>query len=137
MFGHGEVSTTVDAKPFVFTLTALIGSTAAAVLLFALGRGAALAIFAGILFSILALAAAVVLFAMVTDRTYIEDGVLHTRYLFKKADIPLGDIGRVTCVDKEYYVFDKKNAVLAKVNGRLTGIDSILYALEKSGVNFQ
>ena len=137
MFGHGEISTQVDAKPFVFTLAALVGSAAAAVLLFALGRGAALSIFAGILFSILAVAAAAVLFAMVTDRTYVEDGTLHTRYLFKKADIPLGDIGRVTCVDREYYVFDKKNSVLAKVNGRLTGIDSILYALEKSGVRFE
>ena len=137
MFRHGEVSTEVDAKPFVFTLAALIGSAAAAVLLFVLGRGAGLAVFAGILFSILAIAAAVVLFAMLTDRAYVEDGVLKTRYLFKKASIPLESIGRVTCVDKVYYVFDKKNNVLATVNGQLSGIDSILYALEKSGVSFE
>ena len=137
MFGHGQISTEVDAKPFVFTLAALIGSLAAAVLLFTLGHGAGLAVFAGIIFAIVAAAAAAVMFAMLTDRAYVENGVLKTRYLFKKASIPLESIGRVTCVDKVYYVFDKKDSVLATVNGQLTGIDSILHALEKSGVRFE
>lgn len=137
MFRHGEISTETDRRPFIFALAAFIGSLAAAVLLFTLCGGEPLAIFAGILLSIVAAAAGAVLFAMLTDRAYVENGELRTSYLFKRARIPLKDIGRVTCLDREYYVFDRKGELLATVNGRLTGIDSILYALEKNGVRFE
>lgn len=137
MFSHGEISTEVDKKPFFFTVAAAAVSTAAAVLLFVLGRGNALAIFSGVLVAVVAAAAFAVLFAMLTDYAYVRDGVLTTRYLFKKRNIPFSDIGRVTCTDKVYRVFDRNGNVTATVNGMLTGIDKILYSMEKNGVRFE
>ena len=94
MFRHGTVSTEVDRKPFVFTLTAFVVSLAATVLLFVFGHGNALAVFAGILMAIVAIASGAVLFALLTDRAYIENDVLHTGYLFRKNAIPLDKIGK-------------------------------------------
>jgi len=134
---HGDVSTETDRKPFLFTLIAFAGSTAAAVLLFVFSRGDGLAIFAGILVSVVAVGSLVILFAMLTDYAYIEQGVLRTRYLFKKAQIPLGGIGKVTCKEKVYYIYDQRGDLLGTINGQLTGIDSILRALENNGVRFE
>lgn len=137
MLRHGDISTEIDRKPFLFTLIAAAGSTAAAVLLFVLGRGNALSIFSGILIAVVAAAALIILFVMLTDYAYIEGGVLRTRYLFRKENIALSDIGKVTCREKVYYVFNKQGGVAATINGQLTGIDGILYAMEKNGVCFE
>lgn len=137
MFKHGDCSTEVDRRPFLFTLIAFLGGTAAAVLLFVLGRGNPLSIFAGILIAIVAVAALVVLFAILTDYAYVENGMLKTRYLFKRTSTPLSQIEKVTCRDKVYYVYGKHGEVAATVNGLLTGIDTILTAFEKHGVRFE
>ncbi len=136
MFRHGEASTEVDKKPFVFTLAAFAVSLATAVLLFVLGGGEGLAIFAGILLAVVAAGSGAVLFAMVTDRAYVENGVLTMTYLFRKTRIPVGEIGRVTLKDDVYSVFDRKGVLRGTVNGRLTGIGTVLHALDKQGVPF-
>ena len=137
MFKHGPYSTETDRKPFFFTLTAFLGSLGAALLLFLLGRGEALAVFAGILFSVLALAAAPVLLALVTDRAYIEDGVLHLRYLLRRAAVPLDEIGRLRYHEQVYSVFDRKGRLLGTINAQLTGIDRVLHKLDECGVPFE
>ena len=137
MFKHGDVSTEIDRKPFLFTLIAALGSSTAAILLFVLGKGAGLAVFAGILVAIVAAVSLFILFVMLTDYAYIEQGVLHTSYLFKKAHIPLEEIGKVTCKERVYYIYGKREKPLATVNGQLTGIDNILYCLENNGVRFE
>ncbi len=137
MFRHGDVSTEVDKKPFWFTLIAFVGSTAATVLLFVLGWGQALAIFAGILLAIVAVGSLVILFAMLTDYAYIDQGILRTRYLFKKTAVPLAEIGKVTCREKVYYIYNRRGDLLGTVNGLLSGIDSILGELENNGVHFE
>lgn len=136
MFRHGDVSTEVDRKPFLFTLVAFLGSTAAAVLLFALG-GNGLAVFSGILISVVAAASLIILFAMLTDRAYIEDDVLKTQYLFKRTSIPLSKIEKITCRDRIYYVYGWHGDVAATINGQLTGIDRLLVTFEKHGVRFE
>ena len=137
MFKHGDVSTETDRKPFLFTLLAAVGSTVAAVLLFVFGKGAGLAVFAGVLTAIVAVASLVVLFAILTDYAYIEQDVLHTRYLFKKNRIPLADIGKVTCRENVYYIYGRRENLLGTVNGLLSGIDTILNALGNYGVRFE
>ena len=77
MFRHGEISTETDKKPFVFALLAFSVCLTAALLLFILGGGQGLAVFAGVLLSIVALAAAAVIFAMATDRAYIDGDTLY------------------------------------------------------------
>ena len=134
MFRHGEISTEVDRRPFWFTLTGFILSLTAAVLLFVFGGGEGLAIFAGLLVAVVALAGGAVLFAMLTDRAYIEDGVLHIGYLFKRAKIPLTEIGRLSCKDEVYTVFDRRGAAVGTINGRLTGIGEILHHLDQNGI---
>lgn len=136
MFRKGQVGTEVDKGPFFFTLTAFAAGLAVTVLLFALGRGDGLAVFAGIMFSVMTLAAAAVLFAMVTDRVYIDDGVLYTSYLFKKSSIPVKDIGRITFADDLYTVFDKKNNKTATMNAKLTHIGDVIHCLDEAGVDF-
>ena len=136
MLRRGEISTEVDRKPLFFTIAALAGCTIAAVLIFVLGKGDALGIFAGVLLTIVAVAAAVVLFAMLTDRAYIDGNVLHLSYMFKRADVPVEKIGKVTYKDDVYYVFDKNDKVLGTINGRLTGIDRVILALDKRKVPF-
>lgn len=137
MFRHGEISTEIDRKPFVFTLAAAVCCLTAAVLLFVLGGGNALAVFSGILVSVVAAVSLFILFVMLTDRAYIDGGVLNTRYLFKKRSIPLADIGKITCKENVYSVYDKRGGVVATVNGLLTGIDRIVSELDKNGVRFE
>ncbi|GEM_PF-1956250 len=137
MLRHGEISTEIDRKPFLFTLIAATVSTAVAVLLFVLGKGNVLAVFSGILVAVVAAVSLFILFVMLTDYAYIDGGVLHTRYLFRKESIPLSGIGKVTCREKVYYVFNRQGNVAATINGVLTGIDRILYAMENNGVCFE
>ena len=135
MFRHGEIRTETDRKPFIFTLIACAVSLTAAVLLFVLA-GDGLGIFAGILLAIVGLAAGAVLFAMVTDRAYIEEGVLTMRYLFKKTQIPLAEIGKISLKDNVYSVFDQKEKLAGTMNAQLTGIGVILHALDQNKVPF-
>ena len=136
MFKKGTISTETDKKPFFFALAALTGCLTAAVLIFVLGKGDALGIFAGVLLSIVAVAAAAVLFAMVTDRAYIQDDVLYMSYMFRRVRVPLPEIGKVTYKDNVYSVHNRKGDVLGTINGQLTGIDTILFALDKKGILF-
>ena len=136
MFRYGEFSTETDKKPFVFTLAALITCLTAAVLLFVFSNGEALGIFAGVLLSIVGIAAAAVLFAMVTDRAYVEDEKLHMSYLFRRRSIALGNIGKVTYKDDVYTVFDRKGAAVGTINAYLTGIGRVLHALDQKGIQF-
>lgn len=137
MFRHGEISTEVDRKPFVFTLVAFLGSITAAVLILVFAWGQGLATFAGILFAVVAVAAGAVLLALVTDRAYVEDGTLHLQYLFRKKAIPVSEIGKITFRDEVYSVYDGKGNVAGTMNGRLTGIGTVIYALDQSGVRFE
>jgi hypothetical protein len=136
MFRHGEFSTECDRKPFFFTLAALAGSLTAAVLLFVLGGGEGLAIFAGVLCAIVGAAAALVMTAMVTDRAYVENGVLTMGYFFKKTQIRLKEIGKVSLKDDVYSVFNRKGELAGTINGKLTGIGEVLHAMDKNGVPF-
>ena len=136
MFKKGEISTETDRKPFIFTVTAFSCCLLSAVLILVFGKGDALGIFAGVLLILVAAAAAAVLFAMVTDRAYIEDDVLHMSYMFKRTQVPLQKIGKVTCKDQVYYVFDQKGTVLGTINGKLSGIDRILHTLDQKGIQF-
>ena len=96
MFRKGEISTETDKKPFIFTLAALAGCLVSGILILVFAKGDALGIFASVLLFIVAASAAAVLFAMVTDRAYIEDGTLHMSYMFKRVRMPLTGIGKVT-----------------------------------------
>lgn len=137
MFRRGKISTEVDQKPFYFTLIALIGSLAGTILIFALGGGDGLAIFAGILLGVVALASIATMFALLTDYASIDDGVLRLRYLFKKMEVPIDQIGKITFKDDVYSVYGRKGNLLGTVNGLLTGIDEILYELDRKGVRFE
>ena len=136
MLKKGEVGTEIDKGPFIFTLTALAGGLAVTLLLFILGGGSILAIFAGVMFAVVTAAAAAVFFALVTDRAYITGDILHMDYLFKKKRIALGDIGRVTLKDDEYLVYDRSGGVAGSINAKLTGIGEVIFELERRGVNF-
>ena len=136
MFKKGQVSTEVDKGPFIFTLTALTVGLIVTVLLFVLGRGDGLAVFAGILLALVTLAAAAVLFAILTDKAYIDGGVLYMSYMFKKRSIPVKEIGKIVFKNDVYYVYDKKDAQAGTINAKLTAIGDIVFALDKSGVNF-
>ena len=133
MFKHGECSTEVDKGTFFFTLAAFLGCLTAALLLFILS-GEALAIFAGILLSVVALAAGAVLFAMTTDRVYILDDKLYMSYLFRRTSVPLHEIGRITSKDSVYSVFNRRDQLVGTVNAKLTGIDKILRKLDEHGI---
>ena len=73
---------------------------------------------------------------MVTDRAYIEEGVLTMRYLFKKTQIPLAEIGKISLKDNVYSVFDQKEKLAGTMNAQLTGIGVILHALDQNKVPF-
>lgn len=137
MFRHGEYSTETDRKPFFFALAAFLSCLTAAVLLFALGKGEGLAVFAGVLLAAVAAAAAAVLFALVSDRAYVADGTLTMGYLFRKSSVPLREIGKVVCKEELYAVYDRSGRLLGTINARLTGIDTVLHQLDKNGVSFQ
>ena len=134
MFKRGEFSTEVDRKTFFFTLAAFVGCLTAALLFFFLS-GEALAIFAGILLSVVALASGAVLFAMTTDRAYILDDKLYMSYLFRKTAVPLSEIGKITSKDNVFSVYNRRDKLLGTLNGQLTGIDKILYKLDEQGIH--
>ena len=136
MFRHGEISTEVDQRPFVFTLIAFSGSLIAMILLLVFAWGDGLAIFAAILLFIVAAASGAVLLAIVTDQAYIEDDLLVMRYMFKHVQVPIKEIGKAACKDEIYTIYDRKGNTLGTINARLTGIDQILYKLDQSGVRF-
>ena len=136
MCKKGQVSTEVDKKPFVFLLIALSVGSVVSVLLFVLSGGAPLAIFAGIMMAIMSVTAGAVLFALVTDKAYIDHGALYMSYLFKKKSILIENIGRITLRDDIYYVYDKNGAAAGTINAKLTGVGDVILALDKSGVNF-
>ena len=136
MFKKGQISTEIDKGPFWFSLIAFAGGTVAAVLLFVFSKGAALAIFAGIMVAIVAVAAGAVLFALLTDKAYIDSGILYMSYLFKKQSIPIDDIGKITLRDEVYYVYGKNGAAAGTINAKLTAVGDVILALDKSGVNF-
>ena len=136
MFKKGQISTEIDKGPFWFSLIAFAGGTVAAVLLFVFSKGAALAIFAGIMVAIVAVAAGAVLFALLTDKAYIDSGTLYMSYLFKKQSIPIDDIGKITLRDEVYYVYGKNGAAAGTINAKLTAVGDVILALDKSGVNF-
>jgi len=58
------------------------------------------------------------------------------RYMFRHAEIPLAQIGRVTHADDVYSVFDRKGALRGTINAKLTGIDKVLNHLDRGGVLF-
>ena len=134
MFRHGECSTETDRGPFLFTLAAFVGSLTAAVLLFVLGAGHPLSVFAGILVGVVAAASGAVLFAMTSDRAYIQDDTLFMRYMFRRAQIPLEGIGRLAYRDDVYSVYDRKDNLVGTINAKLTGIERILYKLDERGI---
>ena len=136
MFKKGQISTEVDKGPFIFTLVALIVGLIVTVLLFVFGKGEGLSVFAGILFAVITLSAAAVLFALLTDKAYIDDGVLYTSYMFKKRAIKTDEIGKITYKDDVYTVYDKKGNKISTVNAKLTSIGDVIFALDKAGVNF-
>ena len=137
MFKKGQVSTEVDKGPFIFTLIALVVGLIVTVLLFALGKGEGLAVFAGILFAVVTLAAAIVLFALLTDKAYIDGSTLYTSYMFKRRAIKIDEIGKITYKDDVYTVFDKKGNKISTINAKLTSIGELIFALDKAGVNFE
>ena len=136
MFKKGQASTEVDKGPFLFTLISLAAGTVVTALLFIFASKEPLAIFAGILFAIVTLAAGAVLLALVTDRAYVDDGVLHMSYLFRRRSIAVKDIGKITLKNDVYYVYDKKEAAVGTINAKLTAVGDVIFALDKSGVNF-
>ena len=136
MFKKGQISTEVDKGPFLFTLITLIAGSAVTAFLFILWHREPLAIFAGVLFAIVSLAAGAVMFALLTDKAYIDDGVLYMSYMLKKRSIPIGDIGKITLREEVYYVYDKKGVAAGTINSKLTGVGDVITALDESGVNF-
>ncbi len=137
MFKKGQVSTEVDKGPFLFTLIALTVGAAVTVLLFVLGKGDALSIFAGILVGIVTLSAAAVLFALLTDKAYIDGNVLYMSYMFRKRSVPIEEIGKITLENDVYSVYDKKGDRVGTINAKLTAIGDVIFALDKHGVNFK
>ena len=136
MFKKGQVGTVTDKGPFIFTVIALAVGTVVTALLFALGWGEPLAIFAGILFAIVTLSAGGVMIALLTDRAYIDNGVLYMSYMFKKKSIPIEKIGKISLKDDVYYVYDKSGAESGTINAKLTAVGDVILALDRRGVNF-
>ncbi|MBQ1899781.1 MAG: hypothetical protein II153_02625 [Erysipelotrichaceae bacterium] len=101
-----------------------------------MGKGNGLGVFAGILLLIVAIASGAVLFAMVTDQAYIREDELVMSYLFKKRSIPIKKIGKISYKENIYSVFDAKGSLAGTINGQLTGIDTVLHYLDRSGVHF-
>jgi len=124
MFKHSDISTYVSKTPFIFTLLSLIVSTIVSILMF-LNRNA-LAIFAGIMFLILAIASLFVLFGMLNDYAYIENDILNMHYLFKKSSIMIKDIKYIEYKDNLYKIYDDKNEEVGTINALALGVDDIL-----------
>jgi hypothetical protein len=77
-----------------------------------------------------------VLFAMVTDRAYIQGDTLYMRYLFRRTQVPLNRIGRLVYKNEVYSVYGPDDDLLGTINARLTGIDRVLNRLDQSGIRF-
>lgn len=136
MFRHGEISTEIEKGPFWFTIVVLIGGlTAAFAILHFAGTGAMNIVMAAFL-GIMSLAAAAVLFALISDRTYIDNGTLYMRYLFKRSSIAVKDIGQVSFKDDVYTVYDRKKRKIGTINALAIGIDRIIGELNRNKVNF-
>ena len=136
MFKRGQVSTETDKGPLVFTLIAFTVGTAVTVLLFVLAGSEPLAIFAGIMVAVVTLAAGAVLFALITDKAYIDNGILYMSYMFKKREIAIKDIEKITLRGELYHVYDKSGAEAGTINAKLTAIGDVILSLDKSGVDF-
>ena len=136
MFRHGEISTEVEKGPFWFTVAVLFGGIIFAfIILHFAGTGAMNIVIAAFL-GVMSLASAAILFALITDYTYIDNGVLYMSYLFKRKSIAIKDIGQVSFKDDVYTVYDRKKAKIGTINGLATGIDRIMEELNRNRVNF-
>ena len=136
MFRHGEISTEIEKGPFWFTVFVLVGGvTAAFAILHFSGTGAMNIVMAAFL-GVMSLAAAAVLFALISDRTYIDNEVLYMSYLFKRSSIPVKEIGQVSFKDDVYTVYDRKKKKIGTINALATGIDRITSELNRNRVNF-
>ena len=136
MFRKGDFSTETDKGPFIFTLIALVVGAVVTSLLFILGGGDPMAIFAGIMVAIVTVAAAAVMFALLTDKVFIKGDTLYMSYMFKRRSIAVRDIGKVTLKDEIYYVYDKSGATAGTINAKLTSVGEVIIALDRRGVNF-
>ena len=136
MFRHGACSTEVDRNAFVYTLvTTLVSLTVSLSFLF-LGKGKVLSILVFLGFLVLAACGGIVLFGMLTDYAYIEEERLTMRYLFKKADINLKDIGCIKLEENVYTVYDRQQTKRGTINAMALGIDNILKELDRNSVPF-
>lgn len=136
MFKHGEISTEVDKKPFFFTLIAFTVSLAAAVVILVVFWGKALSIFAAVLLFIVAISAGSVLLALLTDRAYVENDRLHMSYMFRRREISLDKIGKISYNEDVYKVFGKDGSLVGTINGKLTGIGDVIFELDRRQVPF-
>ncbi len=136
MFRHGSCSTEVDRNAFVYTLvTTLVSLTVSLSFLF-LGKGKVLSILVFLGFLVLAACGGIVLFGMLTDYAYIEEDRLTMRYLFKKVDINLKDIGCIKLEENVYTVYDRQQTKRGTINAMALGIDTILKELDRNSVPF-
>lgn len=137
MFRHGDISTETDRGPFIFTVVALVGSLTAALTILVFGGGNALAIAAGVMLLIVAIAAGITLIGLVGDYAYIDNGILYMHYIFRMRSIPLKDIIKVKQEDNVYCVYGKGNVRAGTINAMATGIDQIVHELDMNGVRFE
>lgn len=137
MFRHGDISTQVDKGPFIFTLVAFLGSTITACLILGFAGGSPLGIFAAVLLVIVALAAMVSLFALLTDYACIEEGKLHIHYMFKDRSVALKDIKKLVFKNDIYTVYDRHGAKIGTINALLTGIDEVIGELDRHRITIE
>lgn len=137
MFRHGEISTEVDKKQFVFTVVCFVVSVAVGLIIFISFKGSYLAVFAAVMMLVLAAAAFFVLFGLLSDYAYIEDGMLHMHYLLKDSQIRIKDIRKITLKKDVYHVYDRKNKETGTFNALAIGIDRILHELYRNNVTFE
>ncbi len=121
-----RISTEIDTKTLIFTIVAFIVSVIVSLILFIKYASNGLAIFAGIMFAVVAIACAVVLFGMFSDKAYIEDDVLYMSYLFKRSSIKLSEVNYIKFKDDVYHIYNNKNEEVGTINGLALGIDAIL-----------
>lgn len=81
-----------------------------------------------------ALAAAAVLFAMISDYAFAEGNILHMSYMFSKQTVEFNKIGKISLKDDIYSVYDRAGDLIGTINAKLTGIDSLLLYLDKNGI---
>ena len=130
-----KVSTKIDKKTLIFTIVALIICSVLSVFLLIKYKGNYLAIFAAIMFIVVAISSFVVLIGMLTDKAYIENNILYMSYIFKKSNVKLNEIGYIEFKDDVYHVYDKKNSEVGSINGLALGIDELIHELDINNVN--